>query len=49
MIDPHEGKYLDAQTNVDGASYAEWGGSDSFLMGRTYDSDEVAFSGWLFT
>ena len=28
--------------------YKIWSGDDSFLQGRTYDSEDVAVTGWFF-
>ena len=48
MVDPLVGKTLDDDVGVAGSSYQNWDGNDSFLMGRTYDSDDIALTGWMY-
>ena len=31
-----------------GSGYVQWHGSDSFLMGRTYNSEDMASTGWYY-
>ena len=44
VVDPHIGYTLDGTQG----GYKEWAGDDSFLQGRTYDSGDIAVSGWYY-
>ena len=43
-MDPLTGFTLDGTQD----GYKNWAGDDSFLQSRTYDSEDIAVSGWFY-